>query len=165
MLLLPPPNLPYINNQQPHYLSCTSITPTWRRAVAAVSEIRDKIPLSWRSLLFSNFHMLYLAAKLYLFGECWSCIFFKWGAFAIVNKICGVFAMCNASTTPPRFGCAYVIPQEYISGGMTSMETKLGLGIPTYFQALHLAWGIARCGFTRFRRSIFILRAFILRIA
>ncbi len=52
-LFVPPPNLPYINNQQPHYLPCTIITPTWRRAVAAVSKIRDKIPLSWRSLLFS----------------------------------------------------------------------------------------------------------------
>ncbi len=36
-----------------HEFSCTNITPTWRRAVAAVSKIPDKIPLSWRSLLFS----------------------------------------------------------------------------------------------------------------
>ncbi len=59
---------------------CTIITPTWRRAVAAVSKIRDKIPLSWRSLLFSIILLrmpiysiirndVYLHAKLSLFKK------------------------------------------------------------------------------------------------
>ncbi len=65
MLPLSPPNLPYINNQQPHYLSCTSITPTRGRAVAAVSKIRDKIPLSWRGLLVFNYSTRFLSTRLF----------------------------------------------------------------------------------------------------
>ncbi len=53
MLKLSHHYIPYIIKQQPNYISCTSITPTWRQAVAAVSKMRYKIPLSWRSLLFS----------------------------------------------------------------------------------------------------------------
>ncbi len=54
MLRLSPPNLPYINYQQPYYLFMYQHQSTWRQAVAAVLKIRDQIPLSWRSLLFSN---------------------------------------------------------------------------------------------------------------
>ncbi len=54
MLPLPPPLIfPRLITSNPVPLMYQH-HPTWRRAVAVVSKICDQIPLSWRSLLFSN---------------------------------------------------------------------------------------------------------------